>query len=197
MRPGRELLLALLVLLSAGPAFSQDRNAFPFVDLGKAQALIDTLTKENETLTADAGRLRQQIDTLKAQILASKQGTDGLTPLLDEVRARSFDLAAIAEGLIDRTLKAKAVAAAEKSENLEKRLNQKIAALGLETTGWGRQVETLTDQVSIDEARLIRNSEDIIVLQAAVAKTQAQQARLDGVIGQIDALSGKVDAALQ
>jgi hypothetical protein len=51
------ILIGLLVL--ALPGYSQDKSAFPFVDMGKAQALIDVLTKENETLKAESTRLRQ------------------------------------------------------------------------------------------------------------------------------------------
>jgi len=197
MSMNRRWLLGTLFAVCAFPSFAQDRNAFPFVDLGKAQALIDTMTKENETLKAEADQLHQKIDGLKAQILASRQGTNALVPLLDDVHARSSDLATITEGLADRGLQAKAAAAAEKNKVLEKRLNQKIAEMGSQTIDWGRQVQTLTDQVSIDEARLIRNTEDIIVLQATVAKTKAQQERLQTTIDRIDALSAKVDTALK
>ena len=197
MLPVSRFLWLVCPMLLAAPVFSQDRNAFPFVDLGRAQTIIDTLKKENETLQADSDQLRKQIDALKTQILASKKGTSDLSPLLDEVRARSHELAAIAEGVVDGGLKAKAVAAAEKSGALAKRLAQRMNSMGLQAQAWGQQVQTLTDQASIDAARMIRNTEDIIVLQATVAKTQAQQARLSEVIDQIDSLSAKVDAALK
>jgi len=191
------LLAGAWLVVLAIPSLAQDRNAFPFVDLGRAQALIDTLKKENETLRADSDQIHQQLEALRAQILASTQGATSLVPLLDDVRARRSDLATIAETLVDRALKIKAAAAAEKNNAVEKRLAQRIAAMGLQTVEWGRQVEDLTDQASVDEARLIRNTEDIIVLEATVAKTKAQQARLEAVIDQIDALSARADAALK
>jgi len=191
------LLAGAWLVVLAIPSLAQDRNAFPFVDLGRSQALIDTLKKENETLRADSDQIHQQLEALRAQILASTQGATSLVPLLDDVRARRSDLATIAETLVDRALKIKAAAAAEKNNAVEKRLAQRIAAMGLQTVEWGRQVEDLTDQASVDEARLIRNTEDIIVLEATVAKTKAQQARLEAVIDQIDALSARADAALK
>ena len=197
MGPILRLLAGAWLVALAAPSFAQDRNAFPFVDLGRAQALIDTLKKENETLRADSDQIHQQLEALRAQILASTQGATSLVPLLDDVRARRSDLATIAETLVDRALKIKAAAAAEKNNAVEKRLAQRIAAMGLQTVEWGRQVEDLTDQASVDEARLIRNTEDIIVLEATVAKTKAQQARLEAVIDQIDALSARADAALK
>ena len=197
MRPLLRVLLVACCVLLVIPAFSQDRNAFPFVDLGRAQTIIDTLKKENETLQADSDQVHKQIDSLKAQITDSRKGSDDLSPLLDEVRARSSELATIADGVVDRSMKAKAAAAAEKSNTLSKRLAQRLNALGQQVHDWGQQVQALTDQASIDAARIIRNTEDIIVLQATVAKTQAQQARLTEVIEQIETLTGKVDAALK
>ncbi len=193
----RLCLVLGLLLTGLGPAFGQLQYPFPYVDLGKAQVLIDTLTKENESLKKEREQLGQKIEALRAQILTSQQGSSALVPLLEDVRARNADLATLLDSLVDRGLRVKAQAALDKNHATEKRLAQRIDELGARTIDWGNQMQQLVDQASIDDARLKRNTEDIIVLQATVAKTKAQQDRLTAVMDQVDTLSAKADGALK
>jgi len=190
-------LLSCLLVLVALPGYSQDKSAFPFVDLGKAQALIDVLTKENETLTAESARLSQEADALVAQAVASQKGAADLVPLRNAVKARYSELASIEADLADKGLQARAAAASEKTLAVLKRLSARIDALGLKALDLGKQVENLQAQVSVDQARLVRNTDDIIVLQAALARTKAQQGRLEAVIGDLDSLSSRAETALK
>ena len=186
-----------LLIAGLSPTFGQLQYPFPYVDLGKAQILIDTMTKENESLKKEREQLGQKIEALRAQILASQQGASVLVPLLEDVKARNADLATLLDSLVDRGLRTQAQAALDKNHATEKRLTQRIDELGVSTIDWGKQMQQLVDQASIDDARLKRNTEDIIVLQATVAKTKAQQDRLLVVIDQVDTLSSKADGALK
>ena len=192
-----KLVVAGLLLLAALPGFGQDKSAFPFVDMGKAQALIDVLTKENETLRADAERLRREAAELGAQVSNSQKGAADLVPLWNAVKARYGELATIEAEAVDRELKARSSAAAATTRDLLKRLSARIDELGLKAADLGREVESRLSQVSVDEARLTRNSDDIIILQATMARTKAQQGRLDTVLADLATLATQAEAALK
>jgi cell division septum initiation protein DivIVA len=186
-----------LLLLATIPCFGQDKSAFPFVDMGKAQALIDVLTKENETLKADADRLRREAAELSAQVTDSQKGAAELVPLWNAVKARYGELATIEAEAVDRDLKARSAAASATTRDLLKRLSARIDELGLKAAGLGHEVETRLAQVAVDEARLTRNTDDIIILQATLARTKAQQGRLETVLGELTTLSAQAEAALK
>lgn len=188
----------LAVLLSAAlPGFSQDKPVIPYVDLGTAQTLVDTLQRENETLKADADRLRREASVLTGQITASRKAIDELVPVLEEVRARNSELATLQEALVDRKLRTQALGAAEKNKAGEKRLVKRIEELGARTTDLGKQIEAKLFQAAVNEARINRNHDDIVLLQATLAKTRAQEAKLQLLLDQVDALAAKVDSVLQ
>lgn len=188
----------LAVLLSAAlPGFSQDKPVIPYVDLGTAQTLVDTLQRENETLKADADRLRREAAVLTGQITASRKAIDELVPVLEEVRARNSELATLQEALVDRKLRTQALGAAEKNKAGEKRLVKRIEELGARTTDLGKQIEAKLFQAAVNEARINRNHDDIVLLQATLAKTRAQEAKLQLLLDQVDALAAKVDSVLQ
>ena len=178
-------------------ALGQDKPVVPYVDRGTAQALVDTLTKENETLRADAARFRREASELTQQITAARKALNDLTPLLEEVRARNAELAAVAEPLVDRGLKARASAAAERNRAAEKRLVKRIEELTAKVAEASRQAEARLAQASVNEARASRNTDDIVILQATISKTDAQESQLQAVIDRIEGLSGRLDAALQ
>jgi len=193
----RTLVGVLFALAALGGLAAQDKSAYPFVDMGKAQALIDVLTKENETLTNEALRLRKEAADLTAQVIATQKGSTDLVPLWNAVRARYSELAAIDADLADKGLKAKSTDATVKTLALLKRLTGRIDELGLRAVDLGREVERRLSQASVDEARVARNTDDIILLQAALARTKAQQGRLDAVIGELANLTTQAEAALK
>jgi len=190
-------VLTLFLLLGSSGLWAQDKSAYPFVDMGKAQALVDVLTKENETLTSDALRLRKEAADLTAQVTATRKGSADLVPLWNAVKARYSELAAIDADLVDRGLKAQSAEATANTLALLKRLTARIDELGLRAVDLGREVETRLSQASVDEAKRTRNTDDIILLQAALARTKAQQGRLDAVIGELATLSSQAEAALK
>ena len=69
--------------------------------------------------------------------------------------------------------------------------------MGLQVAGLGKDAEARLTQASVDEARIVRNTDDIIVLQGALARTKAQQGRLEAVIGELTALSSQADSVLK
>jgi len=194
---GLRKVLVWLFLTAPLLVFCQDKSAYPFVDIPKAQALIDILTKENETLGGDILRLRQESADLTTQITATQKGSSDLVPLWNAVKARYSELAAIDSDLADRGMKAKSTEALAKTLNLLKKLTTRIDELGLRTLDLGREVERRLAQVSADEAKRTRNTDDIILLQAAIARTKAQQGRLESVIGELTTLSAQAEAALK
>jgi DNA repair exonuclease SbcCD ATPase subunit len=194
----RSLWLALACFALVAPAgFGQDKSAYPFVDLGRAQTLIDVMTKENETLKAEALRLRKEAADLTAQAADTQKQNADLVPLWKAARARYSELAAIEEALVDQGLKAQAAAASAKILPLLKRLAQKVDALGGRAGQLTADAQQRLDQAAVDEARIVRNTDDIILLQASAARTRAQAGRLEAVIAQLDSLSAQAEAALR
>jgi len=192
----KPLFLCLLVLGATG-AFAQDKSAFPFVDMAKAQAMIDVMTKENETLAAEAQRLKKEADDLTAQATEAQKGAADIVPLWNAVRARYSELATIDAEIVDHGLKAEATEATVKALATVKRLGQKIDELGLRVVDLGKVIEAKLAQVSVDQAKMVRNTDDIIVLQGAIARTKAQQGRLDNVIAELNLLSTQADGVLK
>jgi len=192
----KPLALTLFVLMAI-PGFSQDKAVIPYVDMSTAQALVDTLVKENETLKADADKLRKEAVSITDQITLTKKWINDLTPILDEVKARNADIATVSEPLVDRVLKAKSISAAEKNKAGEKKIARRIDELGVKVIDLGKQIETRLFQAAVNDAKVGRNNDDIILLQATLSKTKVQEAQLQTVIDQIDNLSIKVDSFIQ
>ncbi len=192
----KALACALFVALTV-PGFSQDRASIPYVDMSTAQALVDTLVKENETLKADADKLRKEAVSFTEQITSTKKWINDLTPILDEVRTRNGDIATVSEALVDRVLKAKSISAAEKNKAGEKKIAKRIDELGAKVIELGRQIETRVFQAAVDDAKVARNNDDIILLQATLSRTKVQEAQLQAVIDRIESLATKVDSFLQ
>jgi uncharacterized coiled-coil DUF342 family protein len=187
---------ALLFALTI-PGFAQDKATIPYVDMSTAQALVDTLVKENETLKADADKLRKEAVGLTDQITTTKKWVNDLTPILEEVKARNADLATVSEPVVDRVLKAKSISAAEKNKAGEKKIAKRIDEMNAKVVDLAKQIETRQFQAAVDDAKVGRNNDDIILLQATLSKTKVQEANLNDVITQIDTLSTKVDSFLQ
>lgn len=180
----------------AVPLFGQDKSAFPFVDLGKAQALIDVMTRENETLRAEAESLRKQAADLNNQSAFAQKTVADLSPLYEEVRARYSELTAISADLVDRTLKAKASLASAQFGGLVKKLRTRLDELGAASARTSEDAQAKLSQAATDEARVVRNTDDIIVLQAAMARTKAQQERLEAVIRKLELLGAQAESSL-
>jgi uncharacterized coiled-coil DUF342 family protein len=187
---------ALLIALTI-PGFSQDKANIPYVDMSTAQALVDTLVKENETLKAESASLRKDAASITDQITLTKKWVNDLAPILDEVKARNSDLATVSEPVVDRVLKAKSISAAEKNKAGEKKIAKRIDELNAKVVDLAKQIESKLFQASVDDAKVGRNNDDIILLQATLSKTKVQEANLNDVITQIDTLSTKVDSFIQ
>jgi uncharacterized coiled-coil DUF342 family protein len=186
----------LLVCLGA-PLSAESSGSIPYVDMSTAQTLVDTLVKENESLGADASSLRKQAATVTDQITAAKKSLDDFLPLLDEVRARISELATITEELVDRVLKAKALNAMDKNKAAEKKVKTKIDELSAIIVALPKQIETLVFQIAVDNAKIARNNDDIVLLQATISRTKVQETRLNTILTDIDTTSAKVDSFIQ
>ena len=116
MTVNRGVWLAWFLFLAAAAGYAQDKSAFPFVDMSKAQALIDVLTKENETLSAEALQLRKEAADLTAQATSTQKGASDLVPLWKAVKTRYSELATIDADLVDKGLKARSAAQIEKTQ---------------------------------------------------------------------------------
>ena len=192
----KALALAAFVGLAI-PGFSQEKAAIPYVDMSTAQALVDTLVKENETLKAEAAQLRKDAAGVTDQITLTKKWVADLSPILDEVKARNADIATVSEPLVDRVLKAKSISAIEKNKAQEKKLAKRIDELNAKVVDYNKQIDAKLFQASVDDAKVSHNNDDIILLQATLSKTKVQEANLQVVLDQIDALATKVDSFIQ
>lgn len=188
--------LVLFVALTV-PGFAQDKPVVPYVDMSTAQALVDTLLKENESLKADAIKQRQEVAALTEQITLTKKWINDLVPILEEVKARNAEVATVSEPIVDRVLKAKAITAAEKNKAAEKKIAKRIDELGAKIIELNKQIEPKLNQASVDDAKVGRNNDDIVLLQATISKTKVQEADLTAVIERVDALTTKVDSFVQ
>ena len=159
----KALALAAFVGLAI-PGFSQEKAAIPYVDMSTAQALVDTLVKENETLKAEAAQLRKDAAGVTDQITLTKKWVADLSPILDEVKARNADIATVSEPLVDRVLKAKSISAIEKNKAQEKKLAKRIDELNAKVVDYNKQIDAKLFQASVDDAKVSHNNDDIILL---------------------------------
>lgn len=183
-----------VVLALAGAAAEP---TVPYVDLAQAQTLVDTMTKENQTLKADNDKAAAEITTLQDQATTIRKKISDLNLILADVKASNSDSATVAEATVDTGLKAKILAAAAKNKAAQDKVVAKINEFDAQAKELDKKIADDRTLIVINEGKISRNSDNIVFLQASIAKTQAQQGKAEAVIAQIDALSTKLDAALK
>jgi len=192
----RSLVWFALIFGLAGPAFAADNIVVPYVDTSTAQALVDTLVKENDVLNADNDRLNKEVAGLIDQIVANKKWIAELGPILDDLKARGSALATLTEQIQDRTLKAKLVAVTDKNRASDKAITKRLTELTVKLDDLSKQAEVRRTQVLINTAKVFRNNDSIILLQAALAKTKTQETSVTTLTSLVDASSAKADSFL-
>lgn len=189
------IVAAALVFGLSVSAFA-DNVAVPYVDVSTAQALVDTLVKENDTLNADNDRINKDVSGLIDQIVANKKWIAEIGPILDDLKARGASLATLSEQLQDRTLKAKLVAYVDKNHASDKAMTKRLNDLLAKVDDLNKQADTKRNQVAVNTAKVFRNNESIILLQAALAKTKTQETSVNTLAALVDAASAKADSFL-
>ncbi len=193
-------IVPLLLLLVGAPAFAQSSNAnnIPYVDLSTAQTLVETLSKENDSLAAEVVTLKKQVIDTATLLTNAKKSYSDFSALQGEVKDRTADLAAIVNELVDRGNKAKATTALTASREADRKVRDKISELMLAIGALPGQVDALRYQIALDYVKIARNTQEIIMLSGgAILRTKAQELRLTTILAENDATLAKVDSYLQ
>jgi len=193
-------IVPLLLLVLNVPAFAQSSNAnnIPYVDLSTAQTLVETLSKENDSLAADVVTLKKQVGDTTTLLTNAKKSFSDFSALQGEVKDRTADLASILQELVDRGNKAKALTALTASREADRKVRDKISELMLTIGALPGQIESLRYQIALDYVKIARNTQEIIMLSGgAILRTKAQEVRLTTMLSENDATLAKVDSYLQ
>ncbi|MAG13180.1 MAG: hypothetical protein CMN78_01145 [Spirochaetales bacterium] len=174
MKP-RLLLFSAIVMTMAMHVFAQNTD-IPFVDVTKAREDISALQAENQDLTTKSDAISIEIQSLETDTEGWQQKLFFLLPLLEKVVVKNGDLYATISRIIDPQMKQRGVDALEKNRALRKDLEDKQQELeGLIATA-DEAKEKKTTLLNTYTQKILRNKDSITLLEAAIAKTETQNA---------------------
>lgn len=190
------LVIAASLLLSGLPAFAQGKT-IPFVDIATAKTQVDTLTKENETLAADNVKMKKESEDQRASIATNQKQINDITPILENVRAKGVDLAGILANISDKGMRTNAEQSLSRNKELEKKLVAKIEELEKANAASQKVIANNQKNVDVNETRIQKNKDEIILLQAAISKTEVQQGKLTDYMKDVDAFLNNAESVLK
>lgn len=187
--------LVLGVLLTAG-LYAQSA-AIAYVDIPTAENEVATLTKENDTLTAENDRLNKENSDLRSKIATSQNTINEVNPIIENVRAKGAELYTIISTISDKKMKDDAQAALNRNKELQGQLENKKAELERSVTADQRTVTNNQRQIDINNAKMQKNKDRIVILNAAIAKTKFQQGQLQSYMQDVDKFLTNAEAVLK
>ena len=171
-----KILLIGTLLLTIAMYVSANNGDIPFVDVAKARADIEALIAENEGLSAKAAALLSENGNLETSNEGWQQKLFFLIPLLEKVKMKNGDLYATISRIIDPDMKQRGVDALEKNRALKNQLEDKQSDLEGLLASAEETLKRNTSLVNTYEQKVLRNKDSITLLEAAIAKTETQNA---------------------
>jgi len=171
-----EIIAFLCDFYGYGDVCSCKQRGYPVCRCCKAREDIATLQAENEDLTAKSAALVAENRELEAKIEGWQQKLFFLTPLLEKVRIKNGDLYATISRIIDPQMKQRGVEALQKNRALRTELEEKQAELEDLLASAEEIMQKNSGVSNTYNQRVLRNKDSITLLEAAIAKTETQNA---------------------
>ena len=171
-----KILLSGILLMTLAMYVSANNGDIPFVDVTKARADIEALNAENEALSAKSATLLSENGDLETNVEAWQQKLFFLIPLLEKVKIKNGDLYATISRIIDPEMKQRGIDALEKNRALKKDLEDKQSEIERLLSSAEEKLKQNSSLVNTYNQKVLRNKDSVTLLEAAIAKTETQNA---------------------
>ncbi|GEM_PF-5289425 len=187
----------MMAVLVSGGLFAQAGNQnIPYVDLEQARTQVTALQQEVDTLTTENETLSKQTADLRADIVKNQQQISEIGPIQDNVKAKGAELFSIIPTISDRNLRKSAQESLERNRELERRLETRRQELVQKAQESQRLITANDRQVSVNNSKIQRNKDQIVILNAAISKTENQQRQLNSYMESVDSFLSNSEKVL-
>jgi len=192
------ITLGLVCAVALGSIGAQARGGvIPFVDIDTTKTTVSTLQAELDALTTENDTLKKEIADNRAKISSNQKDISELSPILEGVKSKGIELFSVLSNITDKNMRSQADQAVIRNKDLEKRLQTKITDLSRENTNLNRDIASKQKKVDVNDAKIQRNRDEIVILQASIAKTENQQNILSAYIKDVDTFQNNAEAKLK
>lgn len=181
-------LVAILGLGLAFASYAQQatQQNIPFVDLDQARSRVAALQQEVDNLTKENDDLAKKNADLRADIVKNQQQLSEIAPIIENVKAKGAELFSIIPTIRDQNSRRQAQDALDRNRELERRLEARRQELTRSNQQNQNQINQNDRQISVNNARIQRNKDEIVILNAAISKTENQQRQLKSYIDDVE-----------
>jgi len=195
----KKLFITIIVLLTmgAGFAFSQSNQNIPYVDIPKAEAEIEELTKANKEMQTQNKELQAEIVTEEDLIEDTQKTINEIEFILERVKAKGSDLYEIYSDIVDAETKVKAKETIDKNRDLRNQLESKKKENQAVIEESQKIIESNKKQININSNKISRNIDRVNMLNASIEKTRTQTQVLNSYIDSVDEINKEAEAVLK
>ena len=192
----KKTTILLTTLLLATGLYAQAK-AIAYVDIETAKNQVATLTAENDTLSAENTKLSTENTSLNSKIASNQNTVNEINPIMENVKAKGSELYTIISTISDKKMKDLANASLTRNKELQSRLDAKKLELEKEIAVSLRTITNNQKQIEINNSKMLKNRDTVVILSAAVSKTEQQQAQLANYMKDVDSFLTNAEAILK
>lgn len=185
-------MLASFFLLTV--AYSSE--LIPYVDIEKATAQVQALTRENETLKQEMADLEDRNLKLESAIENWNRDAANLNLVLERVKLKSADLAEIYKVIVDVKTKERAQAIIERNRQLKQQLDTRKADLARAVSEAQLILTSNVKLIGIKNSKISRNKDEINLLNASIEKSKLQIEVLNVYIDEVESFLDESETIL-
>jgi chromosome segregation ATPase len=190
----RTIMIALMGLLAMG-AMAQTRS-LAYVDIPSAQARVDSLTTENQTLADNISESENLISQERNSIAQNRSQVNEIEPILANVQIQSRELYDVMSEISDAAMRENAKNNIDRTKDLQNRLETKVRELERANAVSERTIENELKKIDRAEATIAKNNDEITILKASIEKTEIQQKRLTDLMTKIESSLTQAETAI-
>jgi chromosome segregation ATPase len=187
-------MIALMGLLAMG-AMAQTRS-LAYVDIPSAQARVDSLTTENQTLADNISESENLISQERNSIAQNRSQVNEIEPILANVQIQSRELYDVMSEISDAAMRENAKNNIDRTKDLQNRLETKVRELERANAVSERTIENELKKIDRAEATIAKNNDEITILKASIEKTEIQQKRLTDLMTKIESSLTQAETAI-
>lgn len=188
--------LFVLATLAATTVHAQNLN-IAYVDLPTAEAQVQALKDSNDVLSREIDGFKKQQGDLQASLVVTRNGLVEIQPVIQTLKDKNVELFSIMSGLADRGLKADAEKALARNKEILVRLESRKEELEKAQVRDRASLSAIPPMIQTNEAKIQSNLDNIVLINAAIAKTRNQQAGLQASLDGADSLQAEAAKILK
>lgn len=193
----RRIFAVTIAVLLCAPALFAQESRLVYVDVPNANARIEALGQANSAANELITRLNSQNTELGRNIENWQQQNNEMTPIIDRVNAEITELSAVSRSVVDNATKTRAQESLGRARSIKTALETNIRNNNQGIANARTQMDNNRTQIRIQTVRIEDNENEIAYLRAAIARTEAQQNRVNTYIGNVDGLLNDADRFIQ